>query len=157
MLMRFLFVFLFPALTWAWGGRGHDAICEAASFLVKDPGLKEFLRYRSHVMGHLCNVPDIYWKSLPPEVSKIGHATHFVDLEILGLRYEEIPLDYAQLMADFTGKENKFKPGTKIKSIPEDFGSLWWRVDEFVKKISVLDFKDVLPPADRKQDRKSVV
>jgi hypothetical protein len=49
--------------TLAWTGRGHFEICQAAALLVENPDLKSFLRSRSHIMGHLCNVPDNVWKN----------------------------------------------------------------------------------------------
>lgn len=149
---RFLIVFLFPCLAFSWGGRGHDAICQASSFLVKDKTLREFLQHRSHVMGHLCNIPDTYWRGLPAEITKTGNPTHFIDPEVIGLKISEIPLDYSKILKNYTGTENKFKKGAKIYSIPNDFGSVWWRVDQFVRRISALDFKSA-PPPERKQEQ----
>jgi hypothetical protein len=149
-MLRFLLVFLFPVSLLAWGGRGHDAICVASSFLVKDKVLKEFLQSRSHVMGHLCNIPDTYWRSLPGDVNKVGSPAHFMDPEVLGLKINEVPLNFAELVRDYTGKENKMKEGAKIFSVPEELGSLWWRVDEFYRRISGLNFKDSPPPDDKK-------
>ena len=63
--MKSLFLFaicMLSQITLAWGGRGHDVICESATQLVEDPELKSFLVTRTHIMGHLCNVPDISWK-----------------------------------------------------------------------------------------------
>ena len=68
----------------AWGGRGHHSICSAAVHLVQDDHLREFLSSRPHIMGHLCNIPDTYWRSLPPTVSKSGDAGHYIHLEMIG-------------------------------------------------------------------------
>ena len=108
---------LFPVLimyfstqnVWAWGGRGHDAICEAAVFLVKSPQLKEYLQNKPHMMGHLCNVPDIYWRNLAPELRKLGDPGHFINAENLGLKISEIPTDYRKIVETYTGVENKAK------------------------------------------------
>lgn len=123
--------------TFAWGGRGHDTICETATYLVKNQNLKSFLTSRPHTMGHLCNIPDIYWKSLGKEVSELGDATHFIDVEVLGLSIDKIPADYSEIVKNFTGANNAFKEG-KIFSIPRDFGSVWWRANQFVQLISFL-------------------
>ena len=58
MVLVFLLTAALPLSAHAWGGRGHDAICEASAFLVKDKNLKEFFKFRSHTLGHLCNSPD---------------------------------------------------------------------------------------------------
>ena len=82
-----LFSVIFLSLqTLAWGGRGHHAICSAAPHLVKDDSLKNFLKFRPHTMGHLCNIPDIYWKSIGPDVSDLGNPTHYIDPELIGLK-----------------------------------------------------------------------
>ena len=138
-----------PMTAQAWGGRGHDAICGASAFLVKDKNLKEFLQFRSHTMGHLCNIPDTYWRSLPGDVNKVGAPTHFMDPEVLGLKINEVPLNFAEIMAQYSGKDNKFKEGQKIESVPEELGSSWWRADQFMRLISALNFKESAPPENK--------
>lgn len=138
-----------------WGGRGHHVICSAAVHLVTEPGLKSFLQGRGHTLGHLCNVPDIYWKSLPKEISRVGDPTHFIDPEVIGLPIEKISLNFQALEKEHTGQENHFMIGRKIISVPEEFGSLWWRVDQFMTLISsrAEAFKISPPPIDRKQEQ----
>jgi len=118
----------------AWGGRGHAAICETAVFLVKEPGLKDYLKNKPQMMGHLCNMPDFYWRSLGSEATKLGNPTHFVDVEVIGLKVPEIPLDYKQIVETYTGKPNQFKQGATIFNIPTEFGSVWWRADQFYRR-----------------------
>lgn len=131
----------------AWGGRGHDTICRVASFLVKEPGLKEYMQHKPQMMGHLCNMPDFYWKSLGGDVGKLGNPTHFIDIEVVGLDVKDIPMDYKKIIADFTGKPDKFKnDGTTIKSIPTEFGSSWWRADQFMRIIAALEKEFSLAP-----------
>jgi hypothetical protein len=135
--IKILTVFaLFFAATQAfsWGGRGHAAICEAAVFLVKNPQLKEYLQNKPHMMGHLCNVPDIYWKTLSPEFRKAGDPGHFINAENLGLKISEIPTDYKTIVATYTGQENKSKDNKKIFSVPDELGSNWWRAEQFYKR-----------------------
>jgi hypothetical protein len=115
----------------AWGGRGHAAICETAVFLVKEPGLKEYLKNKPQMMGHVCNMPDFFWRSFGSEATKLGNPTHFMDVEVLGLNVSQIPLDFKQIMDTYTGKPNQFKPGATIYNVPAEFGSLWWRADQF--------------------------
>lgn len=140
----------------AWGGRGHDTICRTASFLVKEQGLKEYLQNKPQMMGHLCNMPDFYWKSLGGEANKLGNPTHFIDIEVIGLDVKDIPVDYKKLIADFTGTANKYKnDGTTIKSIPQEFGSSWWRADQFMRIIAGLEkeFALATPPANFKEEQ----
>lgn len=125
---------LAPSLASAWGGRGHDAICEAAVFLVKNQNLKEYLQNKPQMMGHLCNIPDTYWRSLTGDARKYGDPTHFIDIETLGLKINEIPTDYKKIVTSYTGSENKFRDGSKIFSVPTEFGSIWWRADQFYRR-----------------------
>lgn len=136
-----IYIFLFSSSqVFAWGGRGHDTICRAASFLVKEEGLKDYLRNKPQMMGHLCNMPDFYWKSLGAEANNLGNSTHFIDIEVIGLDVKDIPMDYQKIVSEFTGKPDKFKnDGTTIKSIPKEFGSSWWRADQFMRIIANLE------------------
>ncbi|MFP5518891.1 MAG: hypothetical protein ACLGGX_03250 [Bdellovibrionia bacterium] len=141
----------------SWGARGHHAICATAAFLVKEQGLKEYLKHKPQMMGHLCNIPDFYWKSLGPEIGKLGNPTHFVDVEVIGLKAEEIPTDYKKLIETYTGTENKFKKeGAKIFSMPQEFGSSWWRAEQFLRRAFALekDFSTSTPPKDSKEEQK---
>jgi len=86
------------------------------------------------MMGHLCNMPDFYWRSLGSEATKLGNPTHFIDVEITGLKVPEIPLDYKQVVETYTGKPNQFKAGATIFNVPTEFGSVWWRADQFYRR-----------------------
>lgn len=154
-IMTALMILSAPAAM-AWGGRGHDTICRAAVFLVKEKGLKEYLQNKPQMMGHLCNMPDFYWKSLGPDVGKLGNPTHFIDVEITGLKPEDVPLDYQTIMKEYTDKPNKFKnDGSKIFSVPMEFGSVWWRADQFVRLIAGMkdEFAAAKLPANSKEEQ----
>ena len=148
----------FSNQAWSWGGRGHSSICEAASFLVQEEGLKEIIAHKSHIMGFLCNIPDTYWKNISPEINKIGSPAHYTNSQVLGMKPLDVPLDYEKIVAEYTGKPNVSKGGT-LFSIPTDLGSNWWRADQFFRRASNL--KDAFAksgiPADSKeeQDEKS--
>lgn len=121
-----------PHSAQAWGGRGHHTICEAAVFLVENEELKDFLRSRGHVMGHLCNVPDTQWRGIAKEQTQEGNPSHFLDSELLGTPLKDITTDYSQLLTQFAGK--KTPEGKEIQSIPHEFGSVWWRADQFYRQ-----------------------
>lgn len=155
-----IFVLLGSTQAFAWGGRGHDTICRVASFLVKEKGLQDYLKNKPQMMGHVCNMPDFYWKSLGGDVSSLGNPTHFIDIEVIGKPVKDITTDYAQLMKEYTGTENKFtKDGTTIKSIPQEFGSSWWRVDQFMRIIAKLKdgFDKATPPANFKEEQNNTL
>jgi hypothetical protein len=141
--------------TLAWGGRGHAAICEAAVFLVKNQQLKDYLRNKPHMMGHLCNIPDTYWRSLSAESRKLGDSTHFINAENLGLKIKDIPNDYRQIVQTYTGQESKVKENKKILSVPEELGSNWWRADQFYRR-AIADgqaLKDLPAPQNFKEEQ----
>jgi len=150
----------FVALTsaqksFAWGARGHASICEAAVFLVKSQSLKEYLQNKPDMMGHLCNIPDIYWKSLSDDTRKYGDPGHFVDIEITGLKIKDTPTDYKTLVDTYTGTPNKFKEGAKIFSVPNELGSNWWRADQFYRR-AIEDgkkIKSAVAPTNSKEEQ----
>jgi len=117
----------------AWGSRGHASICEAAVFLLKSQPLKEYLQNKPQMMGHLCNIPDIYWKSLSSETRKLGDPGHYINAENLGLKVKDIPTDYRKIIETYTGQASLSKPNSKIYSVPEELGSNWWRADQFYR------------------------
>jgi hypothetical protein len=139
----------------AWGGRGHYTICEAAVFLLKEKSLKESLQQKPFMMGHLCNIPDFYWKSLGPEVGKLGNATHFIDVEITGLALKDVPLDYQKVISTYTGQKNQFKKDSTIFNVPTEFGSNWWRADQFYRRAVGLgkEWKTAAPPTNGKEEQ----
>lgn len=138
----------------AWGGRGHHTICDAATYLVKDKNLRQFMQQKPQIMGHLCNIPDTHWKNLGSDVSKIGSPAHYVDVEILGIPFKDIPHDYKQIVETYTGKTDPTS-GKTIRSIPTEFGSNWWRADQFFRRAVELGktWKSVAPPANTKEEQ----
>lgn len=144
--MLSLAILAFSSQASAWGNRGHSTICESAVFLVKEPGLKDYLKGKPAMMGHICNIPDFQWRSLPPEMTKLGNPTHMIDPEITGLKISEIPADFKQLVATYTGQPNQFKKGATIYNVPAEFGSMWWRADQFFRRF--LSFEKDLKTAE---------
>lgn len=129
----FLYVSIISSSAFSWGSRGHATICEAAVFLVKSETLREYLQNKPQMMGHLCNMPDIYWKSLSGDARKYGDSGHFIDVEITGLKIADLSTDLKKVESNFTGKPNQFNEGATIFSVPEELGTLWWRADQFYR------------------------
>lgn len=144
-------IFVSNSQVFAWGGRGHDTICETAVYLVKDPELKKFLQTRPHIMGHLCNIPDIEWRSLAKDIRAAGDPTHFIDPEVIGAIPKTTPLDLKKIKDEYTGKQNQFEKDKKIFNVVREMGSVWWRVDQFMREI--LSLKEKLKNSPRPQNK----
>lgn len=147
--------FLSSERTFAWGGRGHNSICEAATFLVKEKELKKFLQARPHVMGHLCNIPDIQWKNESGEIKTVGDPAHYINPETLGFTPRTIPLDLEKLKKDFSGKPSALKKDEMIFSVPRQIGSVYWRVEQLMNKLASLknDFAEAKTPQNRSEEQ----
>jgi hypothetical protein len=120
----------FSAPAWGWGERGHHVICEAATRLVHDPELRAFLVSRSEIMGHVCNIPDTFWRGFRKGRAS-GNSSHFINPERIGLSAKDIPLDYSKVLK--LAEEKKIVPLLRV-------GSLWWRADQLYR-LAVADGK----------------
>ncbi len=121
-----LLSFLLLSYSWqahAWGERGHHLVCEEASRLVKEEGLKDLLKTRSHVMGHLCNVPDIHWKSMPSNLTRVGNPTHYIEPDMAGFSIEETPTLFSEFLQQLSQSGNAIQLVHKV-------GTLWWRAEQ---------------------------
>jgi hypothetical protein len=151
-----LLVFIFTSqFSFAWGGRGHDAICQSAVFLIKDENLKEYLQNKPHMMGHLCNIPDIYWRNIDPQLMAHGNPTHYTNPELIGLSAKDVPRNMKALIEKYTGTENRIKENFKISSVPQDMGSNWWRADQFFRLAvtAASEVKKQTPPTNSKEEQ----
>lgn len=138
----FLILMSISANGLAWGGKGHFAICETAASLVENEELRSFFKMRSHILGHLCNVPDTSWRGLDPSEKSFGDSAHYVDPEYIGLSVQDVPLSFSELQEKYEGTPAKFTalnpdpgaPGEIIKSLAETMGTNWWRADQFFRR-----------------------
>ncbi|MEZ4813850.1 MAG: hypothetical protein R3A80_01415 [Bdellovibrionota bacterium] len=138
----FIVLLSFSAFPWkanAWGERGHHTVCDEASRLVTEPVLRDFLKTRGHIMGHACNVPDIHWKSLPPDVSGIGNPTHYIEPDMLGLSIKDTPTDFS----DFIAKLSTLGDASQLV---HKVGTLWWRADQLFN-LAVKSATNIAPSA----------
>lgn len=112
----------------AWGERGHHEVCATATRLVQNAQLKRYLRGRLHMMGHLCNIPDTSWRSLPG--AKGGDQSHFMNFENLDLTPDTMPLDWNELVqlkkGTVAGKNKKV-----VHDVGATLGSSWFRYQQF--------------------------
>ena len=87
----FMLVFGSASEAFAWGAKGHDVIAKLAAevFVAKyQKDASDFgrvLKEKSEMLGHLANVPDVYWKSLPRDVTSVLNPSHYVDMEYASL------------------------------------------------------------------------
>ncbi|MES3038923.1 MAG: hypothetical protein V4736_13525 [Bdellovibrionota bacterium] len=132
-ILGYCFIFFTAANAFGWGGRGHDTICQAAVKLIKNKELRLYFEVRPHVMGHLCNIPDTQWRDLAPEQTALGGPTHYVDADMFGTDFLSLPTDYQELVTKFQGKPSAHK-NMPVKSIATEFGSNWWRADQFHRR-----------------------
>lgn len=123
-----LSILAFEEKAQAWGERGHHDICYVATRLVKDPQLKQFLITRGHMMGHVCNIPDIYWRDIPN--TYIGNATHFMEPDLFNISMANTPT----ILADYVAMLNAAPPSTPNETIGDKLnkvGTSWWRAEQF--------------------------
>lgn len=106
----------------AWGERGHHLICEVATRFVKNEQLKGLLRTRGHMMGHLCNIPDIHWKSLG-DSTKIGNPTHFFEPDMYKVQVNEAPTNLSDFLKKVSSTDN-------TQTVLSKVGTLWWRAEQ---------------------------
>jgi len=111
----------------AWGEKGHHLICQLASREVKESELKKFFKTRGHTLGHLCNIPDIYWRSLPKEQSFAGNPTHFFESDVVNIELKDVPLSLKEFVAKVAAKN----PGESPRDLLTRTGTLWWRAEQF--------------------------
>ncbi len=133
LVLRFLllaFTLTHPDKVYAWGARAHFLVCEAAIDLIKDKLLKQYLISKVQAMTYLCNTPDIYWKSIKGTDS--GYPTHFFEPDVVGLSFESMPLQLAEVEKLVAGKTN-LQTGREVFSSAVELGTSWWRADQFAR------------------------
>ena len=121
-------VFLFQvSVCLAWGERGHDVSTRLAARLVYKHLPSEFsapFLQKEFMLGHLSKVPDIVWRSSsqPASVSKAGGPTHYIGLDKLRDRPNEIQ----------SYKISDFKALAKSKKLKlvGDVGTAPWRINQ---------------------------
>ena len=97
---------LTPRPTQAWGERGHDVVTRVAVRLLAakiakgTPLASQFAR-REFMLGHLANIPDIYWRNQGEAVEKVNAPTHFLDIENVSpeVTFQTIPRSIAEGLA----------------------------------------------------------
>lgn len=116
---------LAPSSAHAWGERGHHLICQVATSLVKEKALREYLVGKGHLMGHVCNIPDIAWGARGKRTPETDSA-HFLNPErFKEIAFADMPTDLAQL-ARLTHQTPQ--------QLATTLGTGWWRVDQFFRR-----------------------
>jgi hypothetical protein len=76
------------------------------------------------MVGHLCNVPDIHWRSLDKKDTDLGNPSHYLDPENYGYTASTLPTDFQALKKQHEKEDPSFH---------EKLGSLWWRADQLAR------------------------
>ena len=118
-----ILISLVPQLSFGWGEQGHHILCEAATRLVKNENLKNFLQKKNHLMGHLCNIPDINWKREPkiPNYDIINSYSHGMNLDKIYGHIKNVPTDFDEVKQKLHD----------LNLDPYRKGTLWWRAQQF--------------------------
>lgn len=116
----------------AWGERGHHAICAVASTLVENPELRNFLQARAHMLGYLCNIPDIAWRDADQE--KVADATHYFNPDRVGLRTQDFPTDLQAGYEKYLAQASTMAPPLSRLEFYRTVGSSWWRAEQFFRQ-----------------------
>lgn len=117
-----IFIEVFIALTvnsqaFAWGEKGHNLVTVIAVELLKDkmsanPKIVRPFESKQEMLGHISNIPDIYWRSLDKDLRNIGDPAHYIDWEYINKNpsFKNIPLEVAEIQKRYAkncDKENK--------------------------------------------------
>ena len=99
-------VVLAPRQGEAWGERGHDVVTRVAVRLLaakiaKGTPLSTQFGRREFMLGHVANIPDIYWRNQGDAIEKVNGPTHFLDIENVSpeVTFETIPRNVADGLA----------------------------------------------------------
>lgn len=143
----------FSPRVWAWGDRGHRLICVVATSLIEAPANREFLKERSEMMGHFCNVPDNPWKFLPN--GRRADSSHYLNPEKIGVTLKDLPTKRAQVLELARKREDMAKASND--EIFSTLGSLWWRADQFygLAVQAAESLSAATPPAGREEAKNS--
>jgi hypothetical protein len=131
----------------AWGERGHHTVCEVATKLVtntKQTGaFARFMLPKGHMMGHVCNLPDISWRSLnTPDGAddtiidpRVGDEAHFINPENFTFKNDDGSPNTIAVPLNFRDVEKKavevLAAKHNTKQTPHQLtGSNWWRTQQ---------------------------
>jgi len=95
---------LAPGIACGWAERGHDLVTRVAARLVNEriTGEQKYgkvLVAKEHMLAHLANIPDTYWRDLDPETVAINGPTHYFNLEYVSSKpnFATMPLTIAAM------------------------------------------------------------
>ena len=116
-------------LAQGWGERGHNLIARVAARILvqksKDGRMLSPFLAKEHMLGHLANVPDIYFRGLG-DISKDEGPTHYIDLEYLSTSPTmlNLPLDFEKA-TDLAAKNGK--------DLAKEVGTNPWRCKQLLR------------------------
>jgi hypothetical protein len=139
----------------AWGERGHDLVTRVAARIMAAKHGQEAahpFQLKDHMLGHLSNIPDIYWRGIGKEISDVNGPTHYVDMEYLHPQPElkNLPrtiLKVESNMGQFCQKKTKdyvCPEGAEKKPDASLAGTAPWRIKQLAELMSD-SFKKIKP------------
>ena len=120
-----------------WGERGHDLVTRVAvkqldEISQHNPALTRPFKLRDHMLSHLSNAPDFYWRS--PAMSDaeraLNYPTHFIGMETA--YPDQKDLNEFDTSIDYFYQSSS---GREIRD-PSQIGTAPWRVLQFYKLLT---------------------
>lgn len=127
-------------------------ICQVAPHLVQNLELRTYLKRRTPMMGHLCNIPDTYWRNIPG--TQIGNATHYIEPDVMGKTFANASANIDEAYKIGLKEGNK-QTKKAFQNWPEEHGTLWWRVDQFSKLAAEAGKKALAAHQEIKKDERT--
>ena len=125
-----------PRPGFCWGERGHNAIARAAAMRMSmdvavDSGAAGYFQRYALELGHIANIPDIYWRSLGKDYDALNSPTHYIDADAWTDDIASLPLDYARAKELASKSRVDGKPVGLFEN-----GTLIWRAQQLYEKMA---------------------
>lgn len=158
-----LLLLISQPMLYGWGENGHDLITQVAVRLSQDnsditPQLRELWRRKSHMLGHLANIPDTHWRNLPSKDQQLGNPTHYIDGELLAENPwinppQRFSVAISQVLQRQAINQTKFHITIgNPKDAQQLLGSLPWRIEQFSQEMES-QFKRLTAAKTKKEKR----
>jgi len=132
----------------AWGKRGHQAVCETAAIAVSSEPNAGFMKSRAFDFGYYCNVPDFIWKR--EKTYQTEKTEHYMDLEFFNEAFKKQP----DVKKPFDLSRKDFD--AKFPEVKNEYGRAFWRVREINDQITQLTTQLKALPDDKVKEKQAL-
>ncbi len=139
---------LAPVPAFAWGKRGHQAVCETAALLVSTEPNAAFMRSRAFDFGYYCNVPDFIWKR--EKTYGFERPQHFMDMEIFEAALKKKP----EVKNPYELSRKDFE--TQFPEVSENAGRAFWRMRELNDQLTPITEQLRALPDDKVKEKQAL-